>query len=104
MKYVGFYEMDQDDKYKVFELDDKIGAEQEKDPEKWHKKYGKCLGAYFLGMESKGMAMFEFDEPMQMINMERVFWPYKRWKFVPLLDVEMVKESYKKSKEEQTSN
>jgi hypothetical protein len=36
----------------------------------------------------------------QIINVERAFWPIKRWRFVPLLDVEMVKESYRRSRED----
>ena len=53
MKYVGFYEMNQEDKYNVFELDHKVGEEYRKDPDKWQKKYGKFLGAYFLRKELK---------------------------------------------------
>ena len=101
MKYIGFYEMDQEDKYKVFDIDDKLGEEYNADPEKWKQKYGNVVfGPYFLGMEPKGMTVFEFDDPIQMINIERAFWPYKKWMFVPLLDVEKVKESYKRSKSE----
>ena len=61
------------------------------------------LGGILTRNEPKGMVLFEFDDPMQMINMERGFWPYKRWRFVPLLDVEMVKESYRRSREDQVS-
>jgi hypothetical protein len=74
MKYVGFYKMDQEDKHKVFEIDDQLNVKYNRDPEKWQKKYGKVFdGPFFLGMEPKGMTLFEFDDPMQMINVERAF-------------------------------
>jgi hypothetical protein len=101
LKYIGFYEMNQEDKYQVFELDEKLIAEYRQDKEKWEKKYGKVFeGPYFLGMEPKGITLFEFETQEQMINMERAYWPIKRWRFVPLIEVDKVKEIYMKKKEE----
>jgi hypothetical protein len=51
-------------------------------------------------MEPKGLALFEFDTQEQMIDMERAYWPIKRWRFVPLLEINKVKEVYRKKKEE----
>jgi len=51
-------------------------------------------------MEPKGLAIFEFDTQEQMINVERAYWPIKGWRFVPLLEINKVKEVYRKKKEE----
>jgi len=100
LKYVGFWEYDPEKIYEMFKLDDKLGEELRRDPEKWQKKYGKFIDGYWLGMEPKGFALFEFDTQEQMINMERAYWPIKRWRFVPLLEINKVKEVYRKKKEE----
>jgi hypothetical protein len=50
-------------------------------------------------MEPKGFAIFEFDSPEQMINMERAYWPIKKWKFIPLFEINKVKGIYMKNKE-----
>lgn len=51
-------------------------------------------------MEPKGITLFEFETQEQMINMERAYWPYKRWQFIPLIEVDKVKEIYMKKKKE----
>jgi hypothetical protein len=63
LKYIGFWEYEPENIYKMFELDDKLGEEYKKDLEAWQKKYGKFMGAYWLGMEPKGFGLFEFDSP-----------------------------------------
>ena len=95
MKYIGFWEYEPENIYKMLELGGELEEEYEKDPPSWEKKYGKFLGAYWLGMEPKGFGLFDFDEPEQMINMERAFWPYKKFKFVPIFEEEKVKEIYR---------
>jgi hypothetical protein len=101
LKYIGFWEYEPENIYKMFELDDKLGEEYRRDLGAWQKKYGKFMGAYWMGMEPKGFALFEFDTQEQMINMERAYWPIKKWRFVPLLEIEKVKEIYRKKVKEQ---
>jgi hypothetical protein len=100
LKYIGFWEYEPENIYEMFELDDKLGEEYRRDLETWQKKYGKFMGAYWLGMEPKSFGLFEFETQEQMINMERAYWPIKRWRFVPLIEVDKVKEIYMKKKEE----
>ena len=100
MKYIGFWEYEPENIFEMFELDDKLGEEYRRDLETWQKKYGKFMGAYWLGMEPKGFGLFEFETQEQMINMERAYWPIKRWRFVSLIEVDKVKEIYMKKKEE----
>jgi hypothetical protein len=33
-----------------------------------------------------------------MINMERAYWPIKKWKFVPIFEAEKVKGTYLKNR------
>jgi hypothetical protein len=46
-------------------------------------------------MAPEGFTIFEFDDPQQMINLDIAFWPYKKFKFVPLFDHDQVIDSYK---------
>jgi len=94
MKYIGFWEYEPEKIYNIFELGSKLEEEYGKDPASWEKKYGKFLGAYWLGMEPKGFGLFDFDVPEQMINVERAFWPYKKFKFVPIFEEDEVKKVY----------
>jgi hypothetical protein len=101
LKYVGFWEYEPENAYKMFDLDKKMGEEYRRDTAKWQEKYGKFLGAYFLGMEPRGMSLFEFDKPEQMVNMERAYWPYKKWRFTTLIETGKVQEIYWKKQTEE---
>ena len=100
MRYVGFWEYEPENIYKMFELDDKIEEEYAADKESWYRKYGKFIEAYWLGMEPKGFTIMDFDSEKQMVNLERAYWPIKKWKFVPLFTSAQVKGVYLKKKEE----
>jgi len=95
VKYIGFWEYDRKDIYKVFDIEKELMPLYENDPEGWRKKYGKFIEGYWLGMEPKGFSIFEFDEPQQMINLDVAYWPYKKFKFVPLFGHDQVIETYK---------
>jgi len=98
MKYIGFWEYEPKNIYKLFELGAVMEEEYKNDSATWEKKYGKFSGAYWLGMEPKGFGLFDFDSVEQMVNMERAFWPYKKFRFVPLIDEETVKKIYYEKK------
>lgn len=103
MKYIGFWEYDRKDIYKVFETEEKLMPKYESDPARWRRKYGKFIEGYWLGMEPKGFSIFEFDNPQQMINLDVAFWPHKKFKFVPLFDHDQVIEAYKEKQKEESS-
>lgn len=102
MKYIGFWEYDRKDIYKIIELGRKL-SESEQDSEKWKKKYGKFIEGYWLGMEPRGFSIFEFDDPQQMINLDAAYWPYKKFKFVPLFDHDQVIETYNERQKVESS-
>jgi hypothetical protein len=103
VKYIAYWEYEPKDLYKCMECDSKFNEELQKDPEKTRIKYGRVIEAYWLGMEPKGFTIVELENGEQMANIERLFWPYKRWSFVPLVESKVVKGVYRKWATEPTT-
>ncbi len=97
MKYIWFWEYEQKDTLKMFEMNSKVGFEREKHPEKYPKK---IFDAHWLGMEPKGFTIYDVDDPQQIINLEVAFSPVKKSKFVPLFDHKSVVDTYIREKKD----
>jgi len=72
MKYIWFWEYSPEDVYKMFEKDNQIAAEREKDPNKYPKT---IFPPHWLGMEHKGFTIYEVDDPQQLVNLAVKFFP-----------------------------
>lgn len=95
MKVIWFWEYDPEDIHSMFEKDDQIVAEWEKEPGKYPRR---IFPAHWLGMENKGFTIYEVDDPQQLVNLAVAFFPEKKSKFVPIFDKNTVKDTHLKMK------
>lgn len=88
MKYVGVYEYDIKDVDKVFTKAKEIWAEREQFPDKYPKRLllqdGSNADFGILG-EPKGFALYETDDPAQIMNLILFWAPVKKYKFMPIV-------------------
>lgn len=95
MKYLVCTEWDPKDSDKVVEKFKKIPAIREKSPELFPKI---VAGAYNFVGESKGFAVYETDNPEQLINMAMYYMPYMKVKWIPIIDSVKAVELYEQMK------
>jgi hypothetical protein len=96
MRFIWYWEYNQREALKMFEVNRRVGEDRKKHPDKYPKL---IFGAHWLGMEPKGFTIYEVDNSQQIVNLEVAFSPIKKSKFVPIFEHKSVVETYEKEKE-----
>ena len=96
MRFIWYWEYNQREALKMFEVNRRVGEDRKKHPDKYPRL---IFGAPWLGMEPKGFTIYEVDDPQQIVNLEVAFSPIKKSKFVPIFEHKSVVETYEKEKE-----
>ena len=92
MKYIGYWEFDLEDMDKAFELNEKSGAARKAKPDDFPDT---VLGAHSIAGSSKGLTIFETDDPDKLLQVSLRFSPVLRWKFMPLYPVGTIRDIIK---------
>ena len=95
MKYLCYWEFDLKDTDKAIELNEKARAARKEKPDDFPDT---VLGGHFIAGSSKGLTIFETDDPDKLLQVSLRFSPVMRWKFLPLYPVGTINELIKEIK------
>ena len=62
MRFIWYWEYNQKEVLKMFEVNRRVGEDRKKHPNKYPKL---IFGAHWLGMEPKGFTIYEVDDPQR---------------------------------------
>jgi len=96
MKYIGYWEFDLENSEKASELMKKLGVARKEKPDDFPDT---VLGAHNIAGSSKGLTIFETDDPDKLLQVSLRFSPVVRWKFLPLYPIGTIRELIKEIKQ-----
>ena len=96
MKYLAYWEFDLENREKAFEMQAKAATARKEKPDDFPDT---VLGAHNIAGSSKGLTIFETDDPEKLLQVSLRFSPVVRWKFLPLYPIGTIRELIKEIKQ-----